>query len=247
MDPINPHLIRKRLEPLPPAERITEEMVIGIYPQSETDSTAALDVPSRRALLRGTRLSLPKPAGNHVENDELRSTIAAELKDLLGGLFGGDIASYIELFDSLVSQEQRDAYAKSNIPIAWDEPEKAFYYLAFAVSPWQIQAVGEPGVFHCVFFGLPLQSEEAIGAGGHPLVHPAGAIDPLLVDLAPSVSQHSFRDASAEHATNLFDTYLISDDPGIIIKAGVRLRVTQADQTSYFYGIRINIDLSQRS
>lgn len=237
------------LKPLTPADRVEEEMVIGGFPFSEAETTAAIDVPSRERLLKGTQLSVLTPSGGQITDPALVRQIDTELEQLLGGWFTGDLEDHIELYDSLVSLQTREYYQSGGMTIQWDEPSEAFYYLAFQVSPWQVQVVGEPGVFHAVFLGHLLTQSEAIGPGGHPRVHPVGAIEPVLAQAVPNIAQRSLVDETDQHAQNVFDTYLV--DSGLVVKSGVRMRLAEGGimapaEQNHFYGIRINVDLRQK-
>ena len=120
-------------------------MVIGVVSFSEMGTPVAIDVPSKENLLQGTDLSVLKPGGNQITDPDLTQRIADELERLLGGWFAGDLTSYIQLYDSLVSLQLQEYYRAGGMGDHLDEPEEAFYNLAFAVPPWQVQVVGEPG------------------------------------------------------------------------------------------------------
>jgi hypothetical protein len=132
--------------------------------------------------------------------------------------------------------------------IRWDEPKTAFYYLAFQVSPWKIQALGELGVFHCISINQRLTKIQALQEGGHPAFRPLGAVDTLIEHAISNLPFADLIDRTAEHAVNVFDTYLQNTWLGI--KAGVRLTLDDdgkevSMEYPYHYGIRINFDLRQ--
>ena len=237
--------------PLSPADRIAGEMIIGGYPRAEAGTAAALEIPSRDVLLRGTRLSVQPPGGKQVADSGVGRRVAGELGGLLGGWFAGDAAHYIRLYDGLISEELREYHRGGGMAVREDGPGEAFYYLAAAAPPWQVQVVGEPETFHCVFLGRLLTQSEAIGEGGHPLARPLGEVTSLLVKAAPHVARLEFDDRSAGHAENVFDTYLVNAEAGVTVKAGVRMRLAEGAAAfegpeAYFYGIRINIDLRRQ-
>ncbi|MEQ8972096.1 MAG: hypothetical protein RIE73_17085 [Coleofasciculus sp. C1-SOL-03] len=234
------------LQPLPLTDRINKESIIGIFPFSEAQTTAAINLPSIDSLLKGVGLMVSSIDGEEITDPDLAKRISDELGHLLGGWFAQDLTPYIKLHKSLVSDDVQDSYRRGGMTITWDEPKTAFYYMAFEVPPWQVQAVGEVGVFHSVSIGRSLSQTEAIREGGHPAVHPVGSIEPLLAQATPKLLLKEFSDHSADHATNVFDTYL--QRPGLTIKSGVRQRLVdgKAEISSgqpYHYGIRINLDL----
>lgn len=234
------------LRPLPLEQRIEGESIIGIYPFSEAETTAAIDLPSADSLLRGVSLMVSRLAGELLSDPPLAQLISNELKYLLGGWFNQDLTPYIQLHRSLISPEVRERYRIGGMTIQWDKPKTAFYYMAFEVTPWQVQAVGELNVFHCVSIGHMLTESKAIREGGHPSFRPLGSIEPLLIEATPNLPLRQLSDHSSEHTTNVFDTYLKNAE--ITVKSGIRMNIAKhgtvvATEHSYHYGIRINIDL----
>ncbi len=232
--------------PLDASERIVAEMVIGAVPFSEIGNTAAVDVLTRDTILGGTRLAAPVPQGLQLDNADLSRRINEELGQQLGGWFAQDLTQSITLYDSLVSAEERERYRAGGATMQWDQTQTAFYSMGFDASPWRVQAVGEPGVFHAVSLVRDLDDASAMQADGTPAVHPFGAVEDLLAQAAPTVVHRQLRDQTADHAPNIYDTYLT--DGGLTIKAGVRTRVEEdgslpTSGPTYFYAIRINLDL----
>lgn len=234
------------IAPLRPEDVITAEAPIGVYSFAEVASTAAVDVPTKAALLGGTGLAAPPPAGAVVDDAGLVEGVADELARLLGGWFAGDLRPYLSLHDSLASPELRNYYAAGGMTMGWDEPATAFYWLAFRSPPWQVQAVGEAGDFHCVSFAHPLAQGEALGEGGHPRPLPVGPPLDLLREAAPGVAALALTDETAHHAPNVFDAYLPAAQ--VAVKGGVRLRVdgtgAPAGERPYFYGVRVVVRLA---
>lgn len=228
------------------AERIAEEMVIGIFPHSEMQTTAALEIASKESLLRGTSLTIKKPGGKQIVKGALVRQLEQELCTFLGGWFCNDLTSYVGFYDDLIPQSHREQYHKSGVVIPEGKSNEAFYYLVFSVPPWQVQAVGNAGIFHAIFLGRLLSQSQALGKGDHPKVRPIGTIESVLAEAAPNFDLKRLADTTSEHAANVFDTYLV--DKGSVVKAGVRMRLEEGGKAfqgekSYFYGIRINIDL----
>jgi hypothetical protein len=212
---------RETLLPLPASERIANEMIIGVYPASETErpTTASVQALSKETVLLGTKLCVPLPAGKPISDPDQKQRIADELRQYFGGWFENDLTPYIQLHDD-------------------------FYYLAFCSPPFQVQCIGAAQAFHAVFIARRLTESEAVGEGGHPRFRPLGEVDSLLRRVAPEIAAQSLTDRTAEHASNVFDAYL-TDDRGVIVKAGVRLCLTEAGELfpgpeAYFYGLRIN-------
>lgn len=237
------------LRPLPPTDRIKQEMVIGLFPGSETESTDEIDLLSRKSLLRGIGLVTPSIGGARVINPDLTKRISDELGQRIGGWFAQDkdIAPHIQLYDSLVSYEERGFYRQGGMAITWDETETAFYSLNFQVDSWQVQAVGEPDVFHCISLSHFLTRDEALRKGGFPSVRPLCSIEPLLDQAMPNLPLKQLVDHSDKHASNVFDVYLKGE--GITVKAGVRQSLVGGEpetsgEMAYHYGIRINLYLS---
>lgn len=234
------------LRPLSPADRINQEMVIGLFPGSETESTDEIDLISRKSLFQGIRLVAPSIGGAQVINPDLTKRISDELRQRIGGLFAQDIIPYIRLYDSLISHEEREIYRQGGMIITWDETETAFYSMGFQADSWQVQAVGELEVFHCISLSHFLTRDEALQKGGFPSVRPLGSIEPLLSQSMPNLPLKQLIDHSAKHASNVFDVYL--KGAYVTIKAGVRMRIIDGEagfpgEKSYFYSIRINLDL----
>ncbi|MDZ8236340.1 MAG: hypothetical protein RMZ69_04040 [Nostoc sp. ChiQUE01a] len=237
---------RSSLQTLSSTERIQGESVIGAYPFFEEQTTAAINLPSIDNLLRGTSLTVSSIDGEQVTDATLVKHISDELGQLLGGWFSQDLTPYIQLHKSLVPQNMQEYYRNSGTTLQPDKPKTAFYYLAFQVVPWQVQALGELGVFHSISISQPLTKAKALQEGGHPSPRPLGSIEPLLADAAPNLSIAKLSDRSAEHPVNVFDTYL--QDTWLTIKSGVRLSLTDngtevTSQHPYHYSIRINLDL----
>jgi len=233
------------LKPLAANEWIEEEMVIGLYSGAENESTDAMAVPSRDSVLRGVRLMAPRPGGARVTDAALAKRISTELGQQLGGWFGQDLTPYLQLYDSLMSQEERDRLRQGGMTIQEDKTNTAYYSLGFEKDGWRVQGIGELGVFHAVSFGRPLTQAEALGEGGHITRRPLGPVEALLTTAAPSVAGRTLTDRSAEHGANVFDTYLVGQQ--VTVKAGVRMRLLKGgssptDGAPYFYGIRINLD-----
>jgi len=229
---------------LPETERITAEMVVGAFPFAEIQSTAAVQLPSRTTLLRGTSLVVARPGGERVQDGALVPQIAAELARTFGGWFERDLAGWIALYDRLLSRALEQHYTGGGMRITIDTPERAFYDLSFAVPPWQVQAVGEPDVLHAVFLAHPLSRAEALAASGQPNRRPLGEIMAVLREAAPTIAAQPLVDQTDRHASNVFDTYLTNETT--VIKAGVRmLALAEGDQASaappFFYGVRINV------
>jgi hypothetical protein len=221
-------------------------MIIGLVPFAEAESTDAITIPSLENLMKGTSLSVPEPEGGRIDNLALAGRISEELGRTLGGWFDTDLVPFIRLYDGLISSQTVEEYRLSGMTITRDQPREAFYFLAFEMAPWQVQAVGEEGVLHAIYIGRSLTSAEATGPGGHPVYRPLGAIQEWLSQAAPKLADLPLTDHSAEHTVNVFDTYLVS--PGLIVKAGVRERLMKDGQANpgeqaYVYGIRINLDL----
>ena len=234
------------LQPLPLAERIEAENVIGIFSLSEVPTTAAINLQSIDNLLKGVDLMVASIDGEELTDLDLAKSISDELGNRFGGWFAQDLIPYIQLHKSLVSQQVQDYYRLGGMNITWDKPKTAFYYMAFEVSPWQVQAVGELGVFHSVSIGRSLSQNEAIGEEGHPAIHPIGSIESLLTQLIPKLPFKELSDRSADYSTNVFDTYLQGSE--LTVKSGVRQRVFDgkaeiSSERYYHYGIRINLDL----
>ena len=234
------------LRPLPPTDRIKQEMVIGLFPGSETESTDEIDLLSRKSLFQGIRLVAPSIDGAQVSNPDITKRISDELRQRIGGWFAQDITPYIRLYDGLVSHEGREIYRQGGMTINWDETETAFYSMDFQADSWQVQAVGELEVFHCISLSHFLTRDEALQKGGFPSVRPLGSIEPLLAQAMPNLPLKQLVDHSAKHASNVFDVYLKGE--GITVKAGVRQSLVGgepeiSDEMAYHYGIRINLDL----
>ena len=234
------------LQPLPLSERIEEEMVIGVYPLSEVGSTATVNLLSRESLLKGTGLMVPGIEGNQLTNPRLVKRISKQLAKLLGGWFAQDITPYIELRDSLISQQVEDYYRRGGMTIQREKSQSAFYYLAFQVASWLIQAAGELNVFHCISLGRLLSQDQALQSGGQPSFRPLGSITPFISQATPNIKLHQLTDYSEEHPMNVFDTFL--SDAGLTIKAGVRMHLKEGKTVNdnglpFHYGIRINLDL----
>jgi hypothetical protein len=235
------------LKNLLPSERIDQEMVIGGYPFSEADTTAALKLPSKENLLRGVRLTVSEPSGHRLTNRRLVRRISRELEHLFGGWFVCDLVPYIQLYDNLVSQEIRDQYCLEGMDINWDEPQTAFYFLSFSVASWQVQAVGEPEVFHCIFLGKLLTKAEVLREEGYPHLYQMKPLPFPLAEAVPKLSIHRLTNSSSRHASNVFDMYL--EGHGFNVKTGLRMRLMEdgsefPGEKSYFYGIRINCSLN---
>lgn len=234
------------LRPLPVAYHIDEEMVIGIYSLSEAGTSAAINLISRESLLKGVDLMVPSIEGNQLTNPRLVKRISKELAILLGGWFAQDITPFIKLHDSLIAQQVEEYYRGGGMTIQREKSQSAFYYFAFRVDPWVVQAVGESKVFHCISLGHLLSQTQAIQSGGHPYFRPLGSIEPVIIQAAPNINWGQLTDHSGEHPVNVFDTYL--SDTDLTIKAGVRMhlkggRAESIDGKPYFYGIRINLDM----
>lgn len=229
----------KILKRLPSAARIGDETVVGVYPLAEEESAAAMDLPTVERLLRGTRLTVPKPEGDRtIRKDAGR--IPSQLASLLGGWFAQPLAPFLELHDSLVSQRQRDELAAGGASIAWDRPQHAFYDLSFLNGEWQAQACGDLDALHCIFLGHLVDEPHAIADGGHPRAQPLGPSAALLAEAVPALDLRSYRSQLGSHAPNVFDCYLVHGNSKI--KAGLR----HSEQHGYFYGIRIDIVLRSR-
>jgi hypothetical protein len=240
-----------KLDYLSLEKSIQGEAIIGGYltksPSTTTAfATQAINLPSKRWILDWPNLSVYHPQGNRLTNPDLSKKVSEELGFLLGGWFTEDLTPYIELYDSLVSTETKKRYSSGGMRIIWDEPKTAFYYLAFESLPWQVQATGEPGEWHAIFIGRYISKEQALQAGGHPVLKPLGDIKPILLNSAPKVLAQSMSDKSTQHL-NVFDVYW--ENALYTVEAGVRQNVAQDGQPSlsaeetYFYGIRINIKL----
>ncbi|MBW4617357.1 MAG: hypothetical protein KME21_29900 [Desmonostoc vinosum HA7617-LM4] len=237
---------RPSLQPLSSTERIEAESVIGAYSFLEEQTTAAINLPSIDNLLRGTSVTVSRINAEKVTNPTLVKRISDELGRLLGGWFSQDLTPYIHLYKSLVSQEMQEYYTNGGMTTHLDKPKTAFYYLAFQVVPWQVQALGELGVFHSISISQPLTKAKALQEGGHPVPRPLGAIEPFLADVTPNLPIAKLSDRSGEHTVNVFDTYL--QDTWLTIKAGVRLSLTAdnkevSSEHPYHYSIRLNLDL----
>jgi hypothetical protein len=234
------------LQPLPVAERIQEESIIGLVPFSEFSSTAALDVPSIDGLLRGTSLMAPSIGEEDLSDPALVKRISDQVGQFLRGWFAQDLAPYIQLHSSLVPLQLREYYQRSGMNITPDEPTTAYYYMAFKVPPWQVQAVGQLDTFHCISLGRFLAQSEALQEGGHPAFRPLGPVESLLAQAALNLPLQLLIDHSTEHATNVYDTYL--ERQGTTVKAGVRQNLNgggkaASSERTYYYGVRINLDL----
>lgn len=224
-----------QLRLLSPGERFDDEVIIGPYPLAEEQTTASMPMPTVERLLHGTRLTVPTPEGDVAGRDPSQAIF--ELEHWLAGCFEQpQIARWMTFHDSLVSSAQREQFGHG-MSIRWDKPRFGFYELSFARTGWQVQATGDPGAFHCVFYGHALAEQQALEEGGHPRALPLGAVEPLLQELAPALPLARLRNQKARHAANVFDAYLAASS--ITIKAGVRAAYDQR----YFYGIRINIVL----
>jgi hypothetical protein len=231
------------------SDMIDQEMVIGTYPFSEAETTSALELPSRETLLGGVRLIVSEPGGHRLTNCRLVRRISKELRRLFGGWFTYDLTPYIQLYDSLVSQQVRDKYRLGGMSINWDKPQKAFYFLSFSAASWQVQAVGELRIFHCIFFGQPLTRAEAIGGEVYPFFFQVDPVPSLLAEAMTKLSIHRLNDSTSKHASNLFHTYL--EGYRIKVKAGIRMRLMKdgsefPGDKPYFYGIRVNCDLREK-
>lgn len=234
------------LKPLAANDWIEDETVIGLYSGSETESTSAMDVPSRDSLLQGVRLMAPRPGGAIVADAALSRRISDELGQQLGGWFAQDLTPYLQLHDSLLSREERDRFRQGGMTIPEENTKTAYYSLAFEKDGWRVQGIGELGVFHAVSLGRPLTQAEALGAGGHVIPRPLGSVESVISGAAPKIATRNLADRSGEHAPNVFDTYLV--DQQVKVKGGVRMRLARGGEASsdvapYFYGIRINMDL----
>lgn len=252
--PATPDDLKTMLRVLPADARIECELVLGGYvtkvpTATRSFMTAAINLPSRKWILEGDSLTVYRPQGNFIDNATLTKRISEELGAVFGGWFTQDLTAYIQLHDGLVSDETKERYRSGGMTIDWDEPQAAFYYLEFEASPWQVQGIGELGQFHVIFLGRFISAEEAVGPGGHPLHRPLGAIDAVLSSATPCVMEQAFADLS-EAYFNVFDFYL--EREMTTVKAGVRQRLDEAGNTvasqdqSYFYGIRVNVDLRER-
>jgi len=234
-----------QLQPLDERNRVYAELVLGAYPLSEEGTTAAILVPSRASLLHGVRLTAVPLQGDPVGGTSAAQTVADELGELLGGWFEGPIPPHVRLYSKLVPRGFGGAYPGT----APEETSTAFYDLGFSTDRWNVQTTGELHRFHCVSLFQPLDRERALENGGHPRSRPLGDPTDVLEQSMPRRSGEQLSDRSAEHAPNVFDTYLT--DGGVTVKAGVRLRVSEqgeeiSDAWTYFYGIRFNIELDGR-
>jgi hypothetical protein len=234
-----------QLEPLAESERVFAEMVVGAYPLGEEGTTAAVIVPSRASLLGGVRLTAVPLKGDPADESSEAETLADELGRLLGGWFTGPILPHLRVSSKLVPRGFAAGYP-GRPP---EETSTAFYDLAFSSGRWNVQASGELRRFHCVSLFQPLERERAFANGGHPRPRPLGDAIDALEQAIPNLSSAQLRDRSAEHAPNVFDTYLT--DRGRTVKAGVRIRLSEqgeeiADGWSSFYGIRLNVELDER-
>lgn len=239
-------LTHPSLQPLPVAERIQEEGIIGLVPFSEFSSTAALDIPSIDNLLRGPSLMMSIIEEEQLSDSALVKRISDQIGQLLGGWFAQGLAPHLQLHTSLIPLQLREYYYQVGMNITLDKPTTAFYHMAFKNSPWQVQAVGELNVFHCVSLGRLLAQDEALQEGGYPSKLPFGPIEPLLAQATPNLSLKQLVDRTAEHASNVFDAYLKGES--ITVKAGVRQGTLGNNSVTlgefvYYYGIRINLDL----
>ena len=235
-----------RSSALSPIERIEEESIMGLYPLSEAESLAAMAFPSIDTLLRGASLAVQKPGGDQRDHPGTARDVTRELERLLGGWFKSDLFPYVQCYDDLISRQIREGYRHTGVVLPENDLPVAFYYLAFQVPAWQIQAVGALDTFHCIFLGHLLEQTEALREGGHPVVRPLGPIKPLMARATPTLLRRHLADHTAEHAINVFETYLADDR--ITVKAGVRMRLAAggtlvSNEKRYFYGIRINLDL----
>ncbi len=162
-------------------------------------------------------------------------------------MFTEDLEPYIELYDGLASERSCPDDFSRGAEDRGGEFEAPYYYLAFFRSGWQVQVVGRRAIFHCVFLGHELSESAAVGAGGHPIARPLGPVDSLLAKAAPRIARQHLDDYSAAHAENVFDAWLENTGAGLIVKAGVRMRLTinanSLQSKGYFYGVRINFDL----
>ncbi|MCW5854390.1 MAG: hypothetical protein KIT87_30250, partial [Anaerolineae bacterium] len=110
---------------------------------------------------------------------------------------------------------------------------------------WLVLGVGEPNVFHCIFLGHALTEQQALQGPGSPAARPLGPVTTLLAQAAPYLMRQKMTDRTADHALNVFDTYLEGDK--LKVKGGVRMRLSKDGSNppggpAYFYGIRINLD-----
>jgi hypothetical protein len=226
---------------LAPEDVIAAESPIGVFPLSQVGSTSSVSVPKKRNLVDGIGLMAPPPAGVEVDgdHDRLVSRVTDELGRLLGGWFEGDLTPYVRLYDSLASPEQKAYFDAPGIAMHWDEPASgAFSWLAFRLPPWQVQAVGDAGDFHCVSLGHPLAEKDALGEGGHPRKLPVGPPVDVLREATPVAAAAQFRDESQDHPGNVYDTFLSAE--GLKVKGGVRMRVDGSGHLlGYFYGVRV--------
>ena len=235
------------LSALTPTDRIVEEMVVGMFPHSEIQTTAALEIACKESLLRGTSLTIRKPGGAAVIGQTPVQQVATELCAGLGGWFCANLTSYLEFYDDLLSESFREQYRKSGLNLPPRGTDELFYYLAFSVPPWQVQAVGVARDFCAIFLARLLARSQAVGNGGHIICQPIGVIEPVLIEAVPNINLERLADVTPEHAVNVFDNYFIGD--GLVVKAGVRVRLGKDSaayrgKDAYFYGIRINVDLA---
>jgi len=215
--------------PLSPADRMTDESIVGIYPLTEEETTDAAPVFTVDRVVKGTRLTLPVPRGPIVQHDP--APLLRELNDLFGGWFTGGVGPFVRFHATLESQRDRDALPGT----LWSSPATAFYELSFVANGIQVQALGDRGQFHAVFLGRELPPARAIGDGGHLVPQPAGWTSGILSSAAPRLSLRGFRDRSAAHAPNVFDVYL--ERRHARIKAGVRAW----GSSRYFQGVRVYV------
>ena len=219
------------LTPLPAAEIIKNESVIGAFPLSESGIFSAVKTPNAESILKDVKLMTPVLEDNIFEEADSKRGISNEINSAFGGWLSGDLTAFITLHTSLDDEHKYP-----------DAAHETYYCLLAKKGDWVIQIIGNPGTFHCVSLCKEMLFDQVMEKPGFLKYRPLGKLHDFLVASFPQLRSYKFNDTSGQHAKNVYDYFLVSQN--IEIKAGTRViyaRSNHASYEKYIYAIRINI------
>ncbi|MFE3068502.1 hypothetical protein [Streptomyces sp. NPDC059247] len=208
------------LQILTPDEVARGDCPTGGYSFTGLVPPTSVSVPSRLRLLGGAGLVVPPPLGAAVDGPAVLDRVAAELGDLLGGVFGAGAVLPLALHDALISPETRARYEAPGHAPPWDRPREGFYWLAARLGDWRVQACGEPGDLHCVSFHRPVEGPAWGGPPDDPCALAADLAPALTSRLGDRPSPEGLRDVTAAFSPGLFGVALSS--PELRVRTGIR-------------------------
>jgi len=224
-------------KPLAADQRIDSEAPLTISLGQSGVPTTSISIPTLEALWATDRLYIGACAGSKKEAESSRDKALEELKAELGGLFEADLTDFTQMHAGLVSPETLAQYNAPGMSLTVDEPQEAFYHLAFGIDEWAVYGLGEAGRFHTVFLGRIVEKGEVLEDNGNVRESLREATTQALQSFLPKLNWQEMEDQSNQYSPSDFILYLQQEDR--VVKSGVRKLQGNSLVERYFWGIRV--------